>query len=350
MQITVPTLAEARQAFGAQAVGHAGLRPGLDAQRRLAERRGHLDLRAQRRLRERDAEVVDEVVAMALEARILLDVEHRDEIAARAVARAGNSLPSQRQIVVIGDAGGHVDLNRLLTLHAPLAAAAVAGAVDDGALTGAGGTGRDGEELAEERLRLAAHFSGPAARAALHGLRARLGTAARALGTGLETLDAHRLGGAGGDFGKRELQAHLDVVPAAPIAPLSAAEDALKASTTSTAETEIPHEDHKRFGQIEVHRAEATTLPASAHARCAVAIVGRAFLGIAQHFVRFGDQLEALFGDLVTVVAVGVALHRELAVGLLDVGFARVLRDAEDGIEILLHAIRAAPPRAATCD
>src|SRR2546422_8006482 len=43
-------------------------------------------------------------------------------------------------------------------------------------------------------------------------------SAARALGTGLETLDTHRLGGAGGDFGERELQADLDVVPAAPIA------------------------------------------------------------------------------------------------------------------------------------
>src|SRR2546427_1473889 len=84
--------------------------------------------------------------------------------------------------------------------------------------------------------------------------------------------------------------------------------------------------------------------------RHAVAIVARAFLGIAQHFVGFADELEFLFGRFVAVVAIGVALHREPAVGLLDVGFARIPLYAEDDVEILLHAIPAAPLRAATCD
>src|SRR6266576_3841754 len=192
VQVTVAALADAWEAFGAQAIGHAGLCAGLDAQRRLPERRGHLHLRAQRGLRERDAEVVDEIIAMALEARILFDVEHRDQIAARPVARARDDLPAQRQIVMIGDTGGHVDLNRLLTLDSTVAAAAVARAGDHRALPRARGTRGDGEELAEERLRLASHFPAPTARAALHRLRAGLGTGAGAFGTRLETLDAHR--------------------------------------------------------------------------------------------------------------------------------------------------------------
>src|SRR5438552_1794600 len=94
VEVTVTAFAEPREAFGAQAIRHARLGTGLDPKRRLAEWRGDLHLSPQRGLRERDPEVVDEIVAVALEARIFLDVEHRDEIAARAVARAGHPLPA----------------------------------------------------------------------------------------------------------------------------------------------------------------------------------------------------------------------------------------------------------------
>src|SRR5947207_3760667 len=205
MQIAMAALAEARQAFGAQAVRHTGLRSGVDPQRRLAEWCGNLHLRAQCSLREGDAEIVDEVVAVTLEARIFLDVEHRDEIAARPVAGSRDALPSQREVVVVGDAGGHVDLNRLLRFDLPVAAAAVARAVDDGALTRARGTGRDGEELPEQRLRVMPHFAAAAAGAASHRLRARVGAGPTAFGAWLQALDTDRLGGATRDFGEREL-------------------------------------------------------------------------------------------------------------------------------------------------
>src|SRR5438876_1059550 len=228
-------LAEARQALGAQAVGHAGLRARLDAQRRRPERRRHLDLRAQRGLREGDAEVIDQVVAVALEARVLFDVEHGDEIAARAVARPRDALPPQREIVVIGHAGRYVDLNRLLALHSAVTAAAMAGVAHDGALTRARGTRRYGEELAEERLRLVPDLAAPAAGAALRRLRARLGAGAFALGARLETLDPYRFGGPGGNFGERELQADPDVVPAPSIPALAAAEETLERSSPAAA-------------------------------------------------------------------------------------------------------------------
>src|SRR5437762_12891847 len=120
---------------------------------------------------------------------------------------------------MIRDARRDVDLNRLLAFYAAVPAAAPAGTVDDGAFTRAGRTGRHGEELAEERMRLVTQLAGPAARPARHRLGTGLGPGARAFGAGLKALDADGLRCAAGDFGKRELQADLDVVAAAPVAP-----------------------------------------------------------------------------------------------------------------------------------
>src|SRR6267378_8120852 len=130
-------------------------------------------------------------------------------------------------------------------------------------------------------------FAAPAAGAAPHRLCAGLGAGPLTFGTGLETLDAYRLGGAGGDFGEGELQSDLDVVPAAPIAPGAPTKQIFK--TSAAAYTEVPHENHKSFGEVEVHRAETGTRPlaAAAHAGHAVAVVGGALVGIAQYLVRF---------------------------------------------------------------
>src|SRR6185503_3889636 len=350
VQIAVPALAQPRQPFGADPVRHARLRAGLDPQHRLAERRRHLHLGAERGLRERDPEVVDQIVAVTLEARVVLDVEHRDQVAARPVARARDALAAQRQIVMIGDAGRDVDLNRLLALHAPVAPAHVARAVHHGAFTDARRTGRHGEELPEQRLRLTPHLAAAATGAARHGLRPAARPGPRALGAAVETLDADRLRRAARDFGERQFQTDFDVMTAPAIAPPAAAEQALeRAAAAAAADPEVAHEHHERFGKIEVHRAEAGAA-AAAHPLVSIAVVGGALLRIAQHLVRFGDELELFFGCLVAVVAVGVALHRQLAVGLLDIRFAAVALDAEDDVEILLHAIRAAPPRAGRCD
>src|SRR5262249_50612206 len=197
VQVAMAALAQARQALGAQPVGHAGLRPRLDPQRALAIRGRHVHLGAERGLRECDAEVVDQIVAVALEAGIVLDIEHGNEIAARAVAWAGHTLAAQREIVMIRDARRHVDLNRLLAPHAPIAAAALARIVDDRAFAGAGRARRHRQELPEQRLRVAPHLAAAAARAAGHRLRTGRRAGAGADRAWLETLDADRLGRAG---------------------------------------------------------------------------------------------------------------------------------------------------------
>jgi hypothetical protein len=75
-----------------------------------------------------------------------------------------------------------------------------------------------------------------------------------------------------------------------------------------------------------VRSAETAALasPPAPNAGHAVAIVGGALLRIAEYLVGFGDELELLLGRLVAVVASRWHSIAQLAVGLLDVGFARV--------------------------
>src|ERR1044072_8484861 len=153
------------------------------------------------------------------------------------VARPRSPLPAQRQVMMIRDARRHVDLNRLLALHAPVAAAPQARAMDDAALPGARRAGRHGQELPEQRLRLAPHFPAAAAGPARHGLRPGFGARALALRAGVETLDAHRLGRAARALGERQLQADLDVVSAPAVAPRAAAEEAIECKTCRTSRT-----------------------------------------------------------------------------------------------------------------
>jgi len=68
----------------------------------------------------------------------------------------------------------------------------------------------------------------------------------------------------------------------------------------------------------------------------AVLVVGRLLLRIREHLVGLLGLLELLLGRLraVTLVAVRVVLHRELAIGLLDVVVGRTLRQAKDFVVI----------------
>jgi len=70
----------------------------------------------------------------------------------------------------------------------------------------------------------------------------------------------------------------------------------------------------------------------------AVLVVRGALLRIRQHLVGLFGLLELLLGllGIVTLVAVGVMLHGQLAVGLLDVVVGRVLRHAEDFVVVAL--------------
>ena len=79
---------------------------------------------------------------------------------------------------------------------------------------------------------------------------------------------------------------------------------------------EVAHEDVERVGQVDVLVCGLTTTTKS---RLAVPIEGGALLRIAKHVVRFRDGLELFLGVLRSAVAVGVPLHCQSTVRLLDV-------------------------------
>ena len=74
----------------------------------------------------------------------------------------------------------------------------------------------------------------------------------------------------------------------------------------------------------------------------AEAVIGGALLIVLQDVVGLADFLEFLLGALVARVAVRVMLHRELAIGLLQLVGARRFGHAEDLVKVLLsHGRRA---------
>ncbi len=74
----------------------------------------------------------------------------------------------------------------------------------------------------------------------------------------------------------------------------------------------------------------------------AKAIIGGALLIVFEDVVSFGEVLELLLGTLVAGIAVGVILHRELAISPLELVGARRFGDAEDLVKVLFSHDRKA--------
>src|SRR5216117_2670985 len=99
-------------------------------------------------------------------------------------------------------------------------------------------------------------------------------------------------------------------------------------------------------------RSRPRTPPAAAQPARPVAVVQRPLLGITHHLVRFRDLLEALLGGVLLVRpppdAVGMVLHRQPPVGLLDFGLFGVPRHSQNGVEVLGHS-SSSPTRRLVC-
>ena len=66
-------------------------------------------------------------------------------------------------------------------------------------------------------------------------------------------------------------------------------------------------------------------------------IIGGALVGLGQDFVGFFGFLEARLGLRVVGIAIGVVLHREAAVRLLDVGLGRITTESEHFVVVPLR-------------
>src|SRR5690606_38741500 len=256
-----------------------------------------------------------QIRALADEARVVLDLQHRDHIAARSAARARVALAAQRDVVAGRDAGRDLDDQLALLALDTFAPARTAHLNDAMAVAPARRARRHAHQLAEDRALDATDLARAAARQAPVRRRAALRARAAARVARVEQPDPQRLARTGRDFLQR--QRHLDLRVRAPalartLPPRAAAEQVVQPECA-----EIAHEDVQRLGEIEAAEARARGA-GPADARMAVTVVRGTLLRVAQDLVRLRRLLELLLGFLRTGVPVRVVLERQLAVRPLD--------------------------------
>ena len=88
----------------------------------VAVERRDLDLAAERRGGEADRHLAMQVAALALEHRVRLQVDDDVEVAGRSAVEAGLAFAGQADAIVLVDARGNLDRQRLVLLDAPGAA------------------------------------------------------------------------------------------------------------------------------------------------------------------------------------------------------------------------------------
>ena len=100
-----------------------------------------IDRTAERGLGDADVDLAHEVVAVALETLVRLDLDGDDEVAGPRAAEPGLAVSAQAQLTTGPHARGDLYLEALMRAHAAVAMAMGAGFVDDRALALAIGTG-----------------------------------------------------------------------------------------------------------------------------------------------------------------------------------------------------------------
>ena len=108
------------------------------------------------------------------------------------------------------------------------------------------------------------------------------------------------------------------------------------APTTTAAPTEYFIEDATEGIPEAATTSSAKTAGLLVDTRMAVLIIGGTFLAIRKNLVSLLAFLEFFLRPRIVRIAVGVVLHGQLAVGLLDLVFTGVAVDAENFINIAL--------------
>src|SRR6185437_2573301 len=316
--------AQDRHALGPEAELVAGLRSGRDGDLGpAAVDRRHLDAAAEGRRRHRDGDAAMDVGAVALEQAMRRDREEDVEIARRRPAHAALALAGEADAGAVLDAGRDRDGEGLLLAHAALAGAGAARLLDDAAGALARGAGAlDGEEAL-----LRAHAARALAGRAVDRLRPRLGAAPLAGLALRQGRHAHaRLLALEGVF-----QADLEVV-----SEVAAAPRPLAALAADEIAEHLVEDVGKAAGAEAEAGAAAGTVAAVLEGGVTEAVIGRALLLVREDLVGLAQLLELVLGRRVPRVAVGVVLHRQLAIGLLDVLGAGPAPHAQELVKILL--------------
>src|SRR5437588_3656129 len=284
-----------------------GSRRDLEALRAL--HRGDLDAVAQRRLDDRQRQLIDDVGAVALEHRVGLDVERDVKVARLAAPRPGLALPAEADLGAAVDPGRDAHAHLLLTGHVSRAGAATARLLDDLALSAAAGAGGDVDDLAEDGLRRPPDLARAAALRAALGRGPGLRPAALAAGAGLGPRDGQL------PLGPEDRILEADAQVEAKV--LAALGTGARPGAHGASEEGVEDVFHAGKAAAEVEAGHAL------RARVAEGVVALPLGGVAQDLVSLVDLLEAGLGLGVVGIAVGMVLEGELAIGALELLTAR---------------------------
>src|SRR5690606_14059077 len=276
IQIAGVTGAHAAYALAAQAEGLARLRTFGNRDLGLAAQRGHLQLAAQCRRGERNGQLAVQVVAIALEDLVRLDVDFHVQVARRPAVDARLAIAAGADAHAVIDARRNLDLQGLVAAYTAYAIAGRARVGDFLARPVAGGAGL----LHAEKALLHAYRARAAACAARLGRRAGFGAAAVA---GIAVFPAGHA-----DFGvetmsgllQRDFQRVLQIGAAVH----------LRAAAAAARTAEYFAEDvAEGIGKSAAHARAAHARGIGIDARMTITVVGRALLLVAQDFVGFFD-------------------------------------------------------------
>ncbi|GAB7545643.1 hypothetical protein CS8_053260 [Cupriavidus sp. 8B] len=270
-----------------------------------------------------------QVVAVALEHRVLLDMDFHIQVARGAAVDARLAIARRTDAHALVDAGGNLHFQRLLRLQ--LALAVALGARLGDVLAGAVALGASllHREEALRHAYLARAMAGRAGFDAGAGLGAIAVAMLALVPVGHADLRIVAVGG----LLQRDFHAVAQVGAAVH---LRAAATASAASLAALLAKNIAEDVAEGFGETAVPLAAAAE--AARHvgvdAGMAVLVVGGLLLGVREHLVGLFDLLELLFGILAVRIAVRVVLHRQLAIGLLDLVIAGVLAHPEHFVKV----------------
>ena len=312
-------------ALAAQAEGFAALGAFGNVDGRFAAECGHINFAPQCGGGHAHRHLAVQIVAVAFKDVVFAQANLDVQIARRAAVLSRLTVACAADALAVVDAGGYFDFQRFLLFDLALTAAGGAGVGND--FAGAPAV-RAGLLHAEETL---AHLHHPLTIAGATGFGARAGLGAAAVaGTALVPRGDLDLGFfAIGRFfqrdfhGVRQIAAAKHLAPAA-LATASAPKDVAKDVAKGLRETPEPFTTTAASAHVRVH------------ARVAVLVVGRFFLRVGQDLVGLFGFFEFFFGRRrrFTLVAVGVVLHRELAISLFDLVFRSVLGHAQHFVKI----------------
>ena len=298
------------------------LGPRLDLQVLLAVRRRHPDARSQRRLGDRERELVEELRALALERRMRRDVDRHVQAARRSPARPDLALRREADLVAVVDAGRHADAEALRALAPAVAAAVLAGLLHDLALAATARAGDHVHHLAQHRLADVADLPPALALRARDRRGAGLRAAPGAGRTAVQERELDLLLGAPNRFLEADPEVVAEVgADGRPPAPRRAA----RGRSAEERVEEVGEATEPLLGAGERTRPVDPGRPEH--------VVRLAALRVGQDLVRLVDLLEALVGPRVAV-DVRVPLLGQLAEGALDVRVGRGAGHAQDGVVV----------------